>query len=115
MRRRQFVQFVVATGLMALTSRVAAAARPDDSDDRFEAATWPSPPPLTIDPEQPYSVTIKTSLGEMTAELYAHDAPNTVNNFLFLAGQELYNGVIFHRIIKNFMVQTGDPTGTGRG
>jgi peptidylprolyl isomerase len=51
----------------------------------------------------------------MRAELYAKDAPNTVNNFLFLAGEGFYDGVIFHRIIKGFMVQTGDPTGTGRG
>jgi len=70
---------------------------------------------MGIDPEQPYSVTIKTSLGEMTAELYAKDAQNTVNNFVFLSREGFYNGVVFHRIIKEFMVQTGDPTGTGRG
>ena len=51
----------------------------------------------------------------MTAELYAKDAPNTVNNFVFLSREGFYNGVIFHRIMKDFMVQTGDPTGTGRG
>jgi peptidylprolyl isomerase len=51
----------------------------------------------------------------MRAELYAKDAPNTVNNFVFLAREGFYDGVPFHRIIAGFMVQTGDPTGTGRG
>ena len=76
---------------------------------------YASPPPMSIDPNKRYTATIKTSLGDMTAELYAKDAPNTVNNFVFLAREGFYDGVIFHRIIKDFMVQTGDPTGTGRG
>jgi cyclophilin family peptidyl-prolyl cis-trans isomerase len=76
---------------------------------------WSSPPAMAIDPNKPYTATIKTSLGEMTAELYPKDAPNTVNNFVFLAREGFYDGVIFHRIINGFMVQTGDPTGTGRG
>jgi len=54
-------------------------------------------------------------MGDMTAELYPKDAPNTVNNFVFLSKEGFYNGVIFHRIIKDFMVQTGDPNGTGSG
>jgi cyclophilin family peptidyl-prolyl cis-trans isomerase len=70
---------------------------------------------MSIDPNKTYTAIIKTSLGEMTAELYPKDAPNTVNNFVFLSREGFYNGVIFHRIIKDFMVQTGDPTGTGRG
>lgn len=76
---------------------------------------WQSPPAMQIDPNKSYTATIKTSLGDMTAELFAKDAPNTVNNFVFLARQDFYDGVIFHRIISGFMVQTGDPTGTGRG
>jgi cyclophilin family peptidyl-prolyl cis-trans isomerase len=76
---------------------------------------WSSPPAMTIDPNKQYSATIKTTLGEMTADLYAKDAPLTVNNFVFLANQHFYDNVKFHRIIKGFMVQTGDPTGTGRG
>jgi len=76
---------------------------------------YSAPPPMSIDPNKQYKATIKTSLGELTAELYPKDAPNTVNNFVFLARDGFYNGVIFHRIIKDFMVQTGDPTGTGRG
>jgi len=76
---------------------------------------YASPPQLTIDPAKSYSATIKTSAGEMTAELFAADAPNTVNNFVFLAREGFYDGVIFHRVIKGFMIQGGDPTGTGRG
>lgn len=70
---------------------------------------------MAVDASKSYSATIKTSLGEMTADLFVKDAPNTVNNFVFLAKEGFYDGVIFHRIINGFMVQTGDPTGTGRG
>src|SRR5262249_44829076 len=56
-----------------------------------------------------------TSAGTMNAELFASEAPATVNNFVFLAGDNYYDGVIFHRVIKGFMIQGGDPTGTGRG
>ncbi len=70
---------------------------------------------MQIDPNKTYAATIDTSLGTMKAELYAKDAPVTVNNFVFLARQGFYDGVTFHRVIKNFMAQTGDPTGTGTG
>jgi cyclophilin family peptidyl-prolyl cis-trans isomerase len=76
---------------------------------------YASPPQMTIDPAKSYSATIKTSAGTLTAELFAADAPNTVNNFVFLAREGFYDGVIFHRVIKGFMIQGGDPTGTGRG
>jgi cyclophilin family peptidyl-prolyl cis-trans isomerase len=74
-----------------------------------------SPPAMQIDANKQYTATIQTSDGPMTAELYAKDAPMTVNNFVFLANQGFYDNVPFHRIIKGFMVQTGDPTGTGTG
>ena len=74
-----------------------------------------APPAMQIDPAKHYMATIDTSMGSMKAELFASEAPNTVNNFVFLARQGFYNGVIFHRIVKDFMVQTGDPTGTGTG
>ena len=77
--------------------------------------SWSSPPAMQIDQNKQYSATIKTTLGEMKAQLYAKEAPNTVNNFVFLSREGFYNGVIFHRIIKGFMIQGGDPTGTGRG
>jgi cyclophilin family peptidyl-prolyl cis-trans isomerase len=76
---------------------------------------YSSPPEQTIDPARKYKATIRTSAGEMTAELYAMDAPRTVNNFVFLARDGFYDGVIFHRVIPGFMIQGGDPTGTGRG
>jgi cyclophilin family peptidyl-prolyl cis-trans isomerase len=76
---------------------------------------WPSAPALALDPNARYTATIKTSQGEMKADLFSKDAPNTVNNFVFLARENFYDGVVFHRIIKDFMVQTGDPTGTGTG
>jgi peptidyl-prolyl cis-trans isomerase B (cyclophilin B) len=56
-----------------------------------------------------------TNQGDITLELYDEDAPKTVDNFKKLAGDDFYNGVIFHRVIKDFMIQGGDPTGTGRG
>jgi cyclophilin family peptidyl-prolyl cis-trans isomerase len=56
-----------------------------------------------------------TNHGDITVELFDEDAPKTVENFKKLAGDSFYNGVIFHRVIKDFMVQGGDPTGTGRG
>jgi cyclophilin family peptidyl-prolyl cis-trans isomerase len=70
---------------------------------------------MEIDLNKQYFATIDTSLGAMKAELFAKEAPVTVNNFVFLARQGFYNGVTFHRVIKNFMAQTGDPTGTGTG
>ena len=77
--------------------------------------SYPAPPALTIDPAHTYSATIDTSAGEMTAELFAAEAPRTVNNFVFLARDGFYDDVTFHRVIKDFMVQGGDPTGSGRG
>ncbi|MFA6600353.1 MAG: peptidylprolyl isomerase [Candidatus Omnitrophota bacterium] len=60
-------------------------------------------------------VKIETTLGDMTAELYPKEAPKTVENFVKLANNGFYEGIIFHRVIPGFMIQTGDPTGTGRG
>ena len=74
-----------------------------------------SPPDLGIDPNKRYTATLDTSLGEIVIALDAVKAPQTVNNFVFLAAHHYYDGVIFHRIINGFMCQGGDPTGTGRG
>ena len=76
---------------------------------------WSSPPPLTIDPASSYTAVLNTSAGSITVELLAGEAPNTVNNFVFLARQGFYDNVIFHRTIEGFMIQGGDPTGTGGG
>jgi cyclophilin family peptidyl-prolyl cis-trans isomerase len=74
-----------------------------------------SAPPLTIDPRKHYSATIHTNKGDIVIDLLAQTAPLTVNNFVFLAREGFYDGITFHRVIRNFMAQTGDPTGTGRG
>jgi peptidyl-prolyl cis-trans isomerase B (cyclophilin B) len=76
---------------------------------------WPKAPALEIDPAKEYKATISTARGDIVIELAPEHAPNTVNNFVFLARQGFYDGVLFHRVISNFMIQGGDPTGTGRG
>ena len=76
---------------------------------------YSSAPALTIDPAKSYTAVIETTAGTLTAELYPGDAPKTVNNFVFLAREGFYAGVIFHRVIDGFMIQGGDPTGTGSG
>lgn len=70
---------------------------------------------MQIDPANSYTATIKTNRGDIVIDLYADKAPRTVNNFVALARDSFYDGVTFHRVIKDFMIQTGDPTGTGRG
>ena len=76
---------------------------------------WNTPPAMVIDPKKKYSATISTDNGDMVIELFADKTPKTVNNFVFLAREGFYDGTIFHRVISDFMVQGGDPTGTGRG
>ncbi|MFQ5827404.1 MAG: peptidylprolyl isomerase [Dehalococcoidia bacterium] len=70
---------------------------------------------MSIDPNGRYIATIETEKGNIVVELFAADAPKTVNNFVFLAREGFYNGTTFHRVIPGFMAQGGDPTGTGRG
>jgi peptidyl-prolyl cis-trans isomerase B (cyclophilin B) len=76
---------------------------------------WSAPPALDIDTTKNYKASIETNRGTIELELYPQHAPQTVNNFVFLARQGYYDGVKFHRVIDDFMIQTGDPTGTGRG
>src|SRR5215216_2636448 len=70
---------------------------------------------MEIDPARNYRATIKTNRGDIVVELCPANAPKTVNNFVFLARQGFYDGLTFHRVISNFMIQGGDPTGTGTG
>jgi cyclophilin family peptidyl-prolyl cis-trans isomerase len=72
-------------------------------------------PAMTIDPSKTYTATVVTTAGTFTMDLNAKTAPTTVNNFVFLANKGYYHCIIFHRVIPNFMDQTGDPTGTGQG
>jgi len=76
---------------------------------------WPAPPAMAIEPEKRYTVKIETVRGTIELELVPKSAPQTVNNFVFLAREGFYDGVRFHRVIPDFMIQGGDPTGTGRG
>ncbi|MEW6034808.1 MAG: peptidylprolyl isomerase [Chloroflexota bacterium] len=77
--------------------------------------TYTAPPGMVIDPGKKYQATMHTTKGDIVFELFAAEAPKTVNNFVFLARDGFYDGVKFHRIMKGFMVQSGDPTGTGAG
>src|SRR6266508_886907 len=79
------------------------------------AKQWNTPPAMQTDPKKTYKARMETDKGTMVIELFADKAPNTVNNFVFLAREGYYDGVIFHRIISGFVIQGGDPTGTGRG
>jgi peptidyl-prolyl cis-trans isomerase B (cyclophilin B) len=76
---------------------------------------WDRPPDMQIDPETGYLVTMETNRGTIELELFPEHAPKTVNNFVFLVREGFYDGVPFHRVIGDFMIQGGDPTGTGRG
>jgi len=76
---------------------------------------WSTPPPMSIDQSKEYMATIKTNMGDIVVQLFPKDAPLAVNNFVFLARQGFYNGVKFHRVVKGFVIQGGDPTGTGTG
>lgn len=77
--------------------------------------TWNNPPEFKLDLHKKYSATFKTDKGDIEVELFAAKVPATVNNFVFLAREGFYDNTIFHRVINDFMVQGGDPTGTGRG
>ena len=91
----------------------------EDKAKRNEEATmkqYDSPPPMVIDKSKRYSATIEVeNLGEIVVELYPNEAPVTVNNFVFLVREGYYDNLTFHRVIADFMAQTGDPTGTGSG
>ena len=76
---------------------------------------WRNPPAMQIDPAKTYRAVMETTKGAITLELYPRHAPKTVNNFCFLTREGYYDGVVFHRVIENFVIQGGDPTGTGRG
>lgn len=76
---------------------------------------WKYPPQMEIDPKKAYIITMETTRGAIEIELHPEYAPITVNNFVFLTRQGFYDGVSFHRVINNFVIQGGDPTATGAG
>ena len=111
------------TAATAVASKAAQVASPaaqaspaaNAADVASRNGKYKSPPPMTIDKSKKYTATITTNKGTMKADLYADTAPITVNNFVFLANDHFYDGVIFHRIVAGFVIQGGDPTGTGTG
>ncbi len=93
---------------------------PEDTDplaelDDLEPAPYDEPFELTIDPAADYTAVIATDAGDITLQLHAAEAPNTVNNLVNLAQDDYFDGIIFHRVIDGFVIQGGDPTGTGMG
>ena len=86
--------------------------KPPDNPNR---PTFTAPPPMTIDTSKTYTAVIDTSCGTITATLDAKGAPKTVNNFVFLADKHFYDGLTWHRVVKDFVIQGGDPSGSGNG
>jgi cyclophilin family peptidyl-prolyl cis-trans isomerase len=93
-----------------MTPEIPAADGSSPKSQRFDG-----PPPMVIDPEKRYTAEVVTTKGTLTIALDPIAAPKTVNNFVFLARWHYYDGIVFHRIIPGFMLQGGDPEGSGRG
>jgi len=87
--------------------------KPDGSSPHY--TRFSSAPPMCIDPAKKYTATIQTDVGTITASLDPVAAPKTANNFAFLAGYHYFDGIVFHRVVPEFVIQGGDPTGTGSG
>ena len=102
-------------GATGASSATTTDAPPSQQTETRMPKSYSSPPPMSIDPNKTYTATMETGEGTMTAELYPKIAPQTVNAFVFLAREGFYEGVIFHRVIPGFMIQGGDPAGTGTG
>ena len=128
------VRFLTLVGIAGLALALTAACGGDDEEPVSTPAATPTPtqtmeqtkerpqvmskqydayPDMVIDEGKKYTATMETSKGTIVLELFADEAPRTVNNFVFLAREGFYDGVIFHRVIDGFMIQGGDPTGTG--
>jgi cyclophilin family peptidyl-prolyl cis-trans isomerase len=109
-------QTVTPTPEATVDATATAQATPSATDTPVaQVKQYPAAPPMTIDPAKSYSATIKTNKGDIKVELFAKDAPNTVNNFVFLARQGFYNDLLFHIAYPDFYVQTGDPTCNNTG
>jgi cyclophilin family peptidyl-prolyl cis-trans isomerase len=120
MIRKPWLFFLAPAALAVLTS-CSKAASPTPFDMRGygtpvqTAVKWSNPPPMVIDPAKIYIADFKTAKGEFRVQLLPDKAPKTVNSFVFLAQQGFFNNTTFHRVIKDFMAQGGDPTATGSG
>ena len=107
------VQERAPTAAAADTQQQSPSATPETRAGSERTLKYDAPPPLTIDPAASYTATMKTNKGDIVIKLLPSSAPKTVNNFVFLAEEGFYDGLIFHRVIERFMIQGGDPTGTG--
>ena len=103
----------VATPTPAPTPAPAQTMQQTEERPEVMSKSYSSYPDMVIDEGKKYTATMETSKGTIVLELFADEAPRTVNNFVFLAREGFYDGVIFHRVISGFMIQGGDPTGTG--
>ena len=88
---------------------------PPAAEEQETPLHWSSPPAMEIDPSKSYEAVFMTEIGDFKVRLYPDKAPDTVNNFVFLANQGYYDNTTFHRVLPGFMAQGGDPTGTGTG
>jgi cyclophilin family peptidyl-prolyl cis-trans isomerase len=125
----RFASFTVASGTKGASANSSADAKaqaaanaasvaagcPKDPSTALTKSTWSSAPSNTIDPKKTYTATVKTDVGKFVIALDAKHAPQTVNNFVFLAQNHFFDCVIFLRVIPSFVDQTGDPTGSGSG
>ena len=112
MTRRRFAVAIVSLFALCVTFKAVMAA---DEVKPKERKQYTEPPKMTIDVNKTYTATFDTSKGKIVCELYPKEAPGTVNNFVFLSREGFYDGLTFHRVIKDFMIQGGDPQGTGTG
>jgi cyclophilin family peptidyl-prolyl cis-trans isomerase len=117
MKRKLIFTFALLAGVTLLAGCGTNTNEPPSSPGTptLRQTQWDSPPAMTIDQNKTYTAIIKTNYGDITVQLLPEESPIAVNNFVFLARQGFYEGVKFHRIMKTFMIQTGDPTGTGGG
>jgi len=115
--RKILIMLLMSTVLLTACSETAGGTNPNSTPSAMPGALnqWSTPPAMEINTSKTYFATVDTTLGTFRIQLFANETPKTVNSFIFLSQQGFYNGVIFHRIIKTFMIQTGDPTGTGTG
>jgi cyclophilin family peptidyl-prolyl cis-trans isomerase len=115
--RKILIILLMSTVLFTACSKPAGETSPSPTPPATPGAAkqWSTPPAMQIDTTKTYFATVDTTLGTFKIQLFANESPKTVNNFVFLSQQGFYDGVIFHRISKTFMIQTGDPRGTGTG
>jgi len=102
-------------GLLASTGVLAACSSASPAQPTKKAMRWSAAPSMSIDLNKSYYATFKTAKGDIQVELFVKEAPKTVNSFVFLAREGYYDNTAFHRVLKDFMAQGGDPSGTGGG